>query len=236
MVTSTVVRLVSKPAHRYTVWVAIPINTQRIAIFGSNPGGEIWETGFWLLGGLPTSAGAANEQANDIWDTCLSESDPPLFPFMQTSMLNAQGNIRGVRVYVYTNGGPRANFVGEYTAPAPLAGSSNYFLPDQCCLVATLQTGLSGRRNRGRMYLPATGLATLPSGQTPAATAQGLGMNLAALFTDLAGSSAGVPVVVSTMGGTTHPITSVKVDTKIDIQRRRANKQPATASTTAPVT
>lgn len=204
--------------------MAIPAGVQRIVFFGQLPGGEIWETGFWLQGGLPTSDDAAATQAELVFNVFLSESDPPVFPWLQTHALSSGGNIQGARCYAYPSGGPSATYVGEYTAPSPLVGSSSYHLPDQVCLVTTLLTGASGRRNRGRMYWPAPGLSVVSTSQFVLTDVQTLADDLAAAFRDLASSDAGVPCVVSVVGSTSRPISSVKVDTIPDIQRRRANK------------
>lgn len=213
----------------------IPADVQRIIFYGTSPQGEIWETGFWMQGGLPSSSEAASTQAELVFNVFLSESDPPVFPWLQAHALGANASIVGARCYVYPDGGPTATYVGEYAAPSPLVGSSSYHLPDQVCLVTTLQTGVSGRRNRGRMYWPANGLSVVSTSQFVLSDVQTLADDLAAAFRDLASSSAGVPSVVSAVGSTVRPITAIKVDTIPDIQRRRANKAQAVGSYTSSV-
>lgn len=219
--------------------MAIPAGVQKIVLFGSAPGGEIWETGFWLQGGLPTSDGAAQAQAELIYGVLLSESDPPVIPALATSWVNAGGAIRGARCYSYNNGGSQATYAGEYTAPTATTGTAPGHLPNQVCAVVTLRTDQSGRSYRGRMYLPAFGAALSTTGglfgQFDQTNCQTMVNDLAAAFQDLGASDAGTPVVVSPTRGVATLITSITMDTRADIQRRRANKQAAAVTVSAAV-
>jgi hypothetical protein len=122
---------------------------------------------------------------------------------------------------------------------AGLGGSSS--LPPECAAVLTLRTGKRGRRYRGRIYLPAPGIAgvtnatgTLPSTIISGTTAQWAGMQAALV------SKQWVPVVASYGQSmhkvpNTHPpqyvpvtwtpfvtaITNATMDANIDVQRRR---------------
>jgi hypothetical protein len=100
-------------------------------------------------------------------------------------------------------------------------------MPNQVAIVVTLQTGFSGRRNRGRYYLPCTRLATLNLGQIPSTTVTAVALNAKA-FLDAVNSAVGQPVsVLSQVAGSAKPVTGVRVDSKFDIQRRRANREAA---------
>lgn len=219
--------------------MAIPAGVQKIVLFGDLPGGEIWETGFWLQGGLPESDAAAQIQAQLVFNVLESESDPPFLPALAGSFLNSGTRILGARCYAYPTGGSVATYSGEYTVPTPIVGSSGGRMPNQVAGVITLRTAQSGRSYRGRMYCPANGAGMGISGagfaQFPEADCQTLVNNLAAAFNDLAGSSAGVPVVVSATRGVATVITNITMDTRADIQRRRANREAAAATVSSSV-
>lgn len=203
-----------------------------MVLFGTQGATEIWETGFWLAGGLPSSDDAAALQAEVVFNVLLSESDPPVIPAIRSLLLPDNGAVVGMRCYAYPTGGPTATYSGEYTAPTPLNGTSSHYLPWQSSIVVTLRTGASGRRNRGRMYLPAAGAALGADSQMSNSDITTLVNNWAAAFTDLAGSDAGTPSVVSIAGSAHRAITTVEMDSRVDIQRRRANKQVASSVAT----
>jgi hypothetical protein len=105
------------------------------------------------------------------------------------------------------------------------------FCPLQVCMVATLITGAAGRRNRGRMYLPANGIG-FGSHEFPNARVDAVCQALAA-WLDALNTLDGSAVVVSQAGTSKRAITQVRVDSKPDIQRRRANAQVASHTHTA---
>jgi hypothetical protein len=127
------------------------------------------------------------------------------------------------------------------TAVAPIATGAGTTagspLPNQLAMVATLLTGIPGRVNRGRSYLPAPNALQISNGQLPTATATTLATQFAAFLTALKAANNGaiIPVVASHTMGTFHEIKSVRVDTKLDTQRRRANKTSVTAASTVNV-
>lgn len=219
--------------------MAIPAGVQKIVFFGDLAGGEIWESGFWLNGGLPSSDSAAALQAELIYNVFLSESDPPVFPELASAFWNSSTNVKGARCYAYPDGGPNATYAGEYLAPSPTAGSKTQYLPNQVAMVVTLRTAQSGRSYRGRMYLPCSAGALQTSGsgvgQLTQAPLQALCDDITAAFRDIASSSAGEPCVVSSARSAATPITTVTMDTRLDIQRRRANKQTPTGTASSSV-
>lgn len=206
-----------------------------MVFFGRLPGGEIWEAGFWMAGGLPSSDDAAQAQAQLVLAVFVSESDPPVIPELQANWWNAQTFLDGMRCYAYPTGGPSATYSGEYRLPSPLQGASANRVPNQVAVVASLRTGASGRKNRGRIYFPATGANFSATAQYGPGNVSTLAGDIAAAFADLDASSAGTPSVVSFAGSAHRPITSVVIDTRADIQRRRANKQTIDSAATAPV-
>lgn len=111
------------------------------------------------------------------------------------------------------------------SAPAVQVGSGVAALPLQSCAVATLTTAIPTRRTRGRMYLPCTGVALtnheLTSTQvtTLAQTAKSI-LNAAKTVDALA-----IAVVFSPTYGVVTPVLSTSVDSRTDVQRRRADNQ-----------
>lgn len=198
---------------------------------------EIWQVGFGLIGGTPTSNAEANALAQLLWTEFTSLSDPPFWPSVRTTLWSAQTSLTGVRVYAYPAGGTTATYVGADLDETPIVGNVGTPLPNQVALVATLQTAESGRRRRGRVYLPMTGNALDAQGQVHSADASTIANNLAAAMSDWnAAEGNGKFSVISTTSGTSAPITSIKVDTRADVQRRRANKQLAESSAVALLT
>jgi hypothetical protein len=121
------------------------------------------------------------------------------------------------------------------TGGAGTAASSG--VPNQCALVATHLTGLPGRSNRGRTYLPGPAVGLLAAGQLGTASTTTVANAYAAFMSAiLHDATAPVnPVVASNKHGTSQAITSIRVDTKCDVQRRRANKQVLVGASTATV-
>lgn len=205
--------------------MGIPAGVSRVSLIGTGPGAEIFETGFWLQVAPATDA-LADALAADIVAAAGTVALPNL-----RSLIPADSSYRSVRVYSYPAGGPTAAHVGE-AAIATGAGTATGSNPLQVAMVVTLLTGSAGRRNRGRMYLPATGVVMVDhmfSSARVDAAAQGVRDLLAGLGSETPPKP---PVVVSTAGSSAKPITSVRADNKPDIQRRRANKLIETHSLT----
>lgn len=141
------------------------------------------------------------------------------------SQIGTGSTIDQVRIYAYETPGSPAVAVGE-SASAGSAGSGTITCPPQVACVFSLNTGIPGRRTRGRFYWPML-TATLTTGgllngpTTPA--------NLALAGADMLeqiGAIPGLvpdltPVVVSAAGGLITPVISVSIDTVLDTQRRR---------------
>jgi hypothetical protein len=210
--------------------MSIPSGATKVVIAGSGAQTEIFETGFWLIGADVSSAADANLLCASISEIIADSGDHET---AVSNLLNADFQYDEVRSYTYT-GSSTATWVGR--ADMSISGSSASRGPLQQCVVATLLTGLSGRRNRGRMYWPASGLATQTGYQVSASVVTALSQQLADIFNEINGNeAAGVVSVVSQTGSTSHPVTSVRVDSKPDIQRRRANKEQALTVVSSPV-
>jgi hypothetical protein len=201
----------------------IPAGVARFVLVGHLTGGETFETGFWETGDFATQA----------------EVDSAASTFASGAVIGPLDNLRAlitadcgydeVRVYGYPTGGPAASFVG--TASLGAAGTGTGQLPLQTCIVATLLTGAAGRRRRGRMYLPACG-AQLSAHQLTTPSVTQVSSSVADLLSLGAPTPGHEAVVLSQVAGTHAPVTQVRVDSKPDIQRRRAESLAATSQFT----
>lgn len=204
----------------------IPSGYSRTVLIGHLSGGEIFNTGFWTAE-APTSEDAATTQAEAFaaaWNAKVADVGHP------ESFLGSASGYDTLRVYSYTDTSGTASFIGEAALTNPSTSGVDS-LPNQCALVATLLTGRSGRRNRGRMYLPCTKASTT-GGQITTALAGNLCAWVADFLGDCA-TAAGQPVVVlSQVAGTAGNITQVRIDTRVDIQRRRAASESGISSVT----
>lgn len=207
-------------------------NYARVVYSGYLNGGEIWNTGF-SVGTLPGAL--TQDLADAIADAANKAADQPAFGgFMRI----AAGNIwapstiwASTKVYLYAGSGSAVVVAEKFTNPQ-IPGTAGQVLPNQCCLVVSLRTGAPGRRNRGRMYLPATGgpLGNDAEVAGPKVTAVSAAVALGlSRFND---AGVGNPAVVSQVGGTIRRITQVVTDSRIDIQRRRANRENVTFTQT----
>lgn len=201
--------------------MAIPSGYARFMIKGTLNGGDIFEWGFWNAG-APTTAAAATAAATAV-ATALGVTSTGTTPW---GLISSGEHYDEVRCYSYPAGGPTATYVGS--APASHTGGGSGSAPNQVALCVTTLTGLSGRRNRGRIYLPCTAPGTLTSGQRSSTNTDSVVTWLVDFF-HAVNSGIGQPcVVLSQVAGSANNITAVRVDSKLDVQRRRANRQVTT--------
>lgn len=208
--------------------MTIPAGSIRIVLVGHLTGGEIFNTGFWASnnatnGPLDTEA-EANTLAGDVVTLFTSSG----LKTACVGFLDSGSGYDAVKVYSYPDGGPTAGVVGSANITSG-AGVATAYQPLQACWVASLRTAYSGRARRGRMYFPAVS-ATLASNHQLGST----GMNdwtdkVAAFLTAVnANSRIGSVIVLSQLGaGSAADVTHVIGDSRLDIQRRRADKQTA---------
>ena len=207
--------------------MSIPASTYRVVFGGSMYGGEVWESGFWVHGDTIESQATANATASLWAGVLLSPDASGALRISLAAFASADVTVNYVKIYAYPTGGPVATYIGEFTPPAA-GGTGQRTLPNQCCLVISERTGFAGRRYRGRMYLPAGKTGAGSFGQMTQAAIQESATAWALAFHDWnAVDGNGTVVVVSTTGTLFTPVSQVIVDSKIDIQRRRANKEQA---------
>lgn len=203
----------------------------RVTLGGVLVGAQRWSIGLSVLADGPApDAAAASAFANTVFDDFVSTAwNPSTSGSMKINgMVGAAGNLDSCRVYYYPTGATAATIVGASTR-ASNAGLNSITAPPQCAVVVSLLTGLAGRANRGRIYVPglAISLGTttgqLTSG-TPAPLAQSIANFITLLRTrQLTTGSNSVPIVAGATGGG-YPITTVRVDSVVDTQRRRRDK------------
>lgn len=118
----------------------------------------------------------------------------------------------------------------------PMLGGRAVTMPSQVAVAVTLDTGKPGASNRGRVYWPGLGAGVGPNGRQGNIDTEALAGDFAGWLHDLgnAGASIFSPGVVasvcSTTKGTANPVTQVRVGDRLDIQRRRADKENETYS------
>lgn len=208
----------------------IPSGYSRNVIAGSLPGGESFQMSIWC-NEAPSDEAATQSQADAFasdFSTKLADTGAP------KSFLATGGAYQTVTTYSYLDTSGRATF-GAEAAITGGAGAATQALPDQCALVITLLTGYSGRRNRGRIYMPLSA-TTVTAGQVSSTNVD----NIATWWKDLLVAWNGhigtqKCVVLSQTRGDGKEITEVVVDSKIDTQRRRADKVIPTYSKSLPL-
>lgn len=206
--------------------MGIPAGSIKISLNGSLPGGEIWNTGWWIYGPTLDVSAAASTAAN-IWSIMSASTGTHLMNALKV-LWQTSCAFTGVKVYSYADTTGVASVVGSATGTAVTGTGTKPVQPDQECLVVTLRTALSGSHRRGRMYMPVNGAALDGGGLFSAldvgTVLDGLKADLALVGADphLSGFP---PVVLSKVLGATTPITAISADLRPDIQRRRSNRQ-----------
>lgn len=209
--------------------MAIPPTAVRYTLSGQTVGGEIFATSIWTTGRTVTSQSDANLLASTMATTFNGIMS------LWDVYIDASTKWTGVKAYCYPQGGPAAEFIGE--AVLNKTGQSTAApLPLQCALVVTLGTGNAGRSYRGRCYLPCSS-ADLQGDthQFVLSDVQTIANQFAQFLHDVQFNNAGTPVVLSKARSAATEILTVSVDTRLDIQRRRAAQQSITARYSADV-
>lgn len=218
----------------------VDVDCVKIVPYGTIDAEQDWSTGWFFK-----VAGLATPPTTTQMATMLSGLESDLQYWFNALKGFCAGNteLLGVRGYFYPAHSGHSTVVSELALTTPIGGTSTANLPTQSSIVASLRTGVSGRSARGRSYFPATGMLLNGNAQLTDANcvtiAQKYGNVLADLSLDIAsalGSSGVAPVIWSQKTTSTHQIIQVSVDSRPDIQRRRADKVAATYLETEPVT
>lgn len=219
---NTTVALVGGELYVYDV--TYQAGTVKFIIGGTLAGGETFAWGYQCLGD-PGMSQSALDSFNGAASAALTNN------FLTTAvkaLIPTTTVYRSVKTYLY--GGGTSTILQSINNLTPVAGTgASAPLPNQCALVVTLKSGIPGRSNRGRSYLPlgCAGVIT-GDGQLSAANAQVVATAFASMLSAMKTGIAPIPPVISSSTkSASKPITSVSVDTKFDVQRRRARSQVA---------
>lgn len=209
--------------------MAVPAGATRCVINGQALNQEIFQTGFWLIDNAPVNQAAATDLATQLVLSAATD----LIPQAKTLITNGSSYL-GLTVYAYPSGGTQSQYIGQANFASPVVGTASAQMPLQVSMCVTLLTGVAGRTNRGRMFLPANG-APLNLSQFTTTQVDSVCLAVATFiknWNSAHGAAFGNIGVVSSTRGSSRKMTAVKVDSRPDIQRRRANRFLATYSKT----
>lgn len=200
----------------------------RVVLGGAIFGAQRWSVGHTVqLAGPGFPSGA---EMSTFAESCFAAFKAQVWNGSASGKLQGENlqtvTLDSARTYSYADAGGTAVTVGASTGAAVAGSQTQNASAPQIALVATLENGLAGRRNRGRMYLPVTcgitgGVPTLTQAAALAHATSVANYLSAVRILTIAGTS--VSVVVSSLTATS-PITAVSVDTVLDTQRRRRDK------------
>lgn len=206
----------------------------KTVVGGTLPSGEAFAFGWQMLADPATGQNALNQ----INGSCVAALTNNFLTVPVKALFPNTVRFQTLRNYLYI-GGITAALVSESTGINIPGNSSTVSLPMQCAEVVTLETGVPGRRNRGRAYLPPVAQANFTAAaQLDAASCTTLANAFADMLTAINGNATPdvTCVVASATGSSTRNITRVHVDSIIDTQRRRRNKALPSSSIAAAVT
>ena len=212
--------------------INLAIDYNVISWQGTMSGGEVWSTSCAYQTNFGTGPVKAYEDLA-AWAQAAADVALTGLPNLADG-LSGNWSLRSIRA-AYIDFDGITNQVAEYQLPTPYSGSGASNMPYQCAVVLSLLTGRPGRSYRGRMYWPAAGYALATSNaQLDSTTTAGIASDASNLITDV-GAAAGtdfamLPSVYSARLGTTTYVTSVRVGSVIDTQRRRRNSLQETYS------
>lgn len=207
-----------------------PANVTRAILNGHMQGGEEFHWGVWL-NNVPADEADAQLWAQVVVGEFTSSALSALAGFLMPD-----SGYDSATVYGYPTPGLPAAVVGTYAVTGGVGTSTNPELPEQCCFVVTTRTGFPGRSRRGRMYIPVNS-ATLTDHQLTSVVA-GSALSAVSDFLEGLNQSGTIDtraVVMSETLGNTSFITEVTADSRLDIQRRRANREAVLSTHTEPV-
>lgn len=210
----------------------------RVVVAGKLTGGEIFNWGLW--GGPPApiaTQGDLQDIVNELVNTFVDGPLPTL-----RSLMDATCAYQTISGYYYPTAGSTSALFGAQGNIASADGTGTATTADhalQNSLVASLRSELPGRANRGRAYIPAVSCATNGQHQANPPVVTDLANDLADWcgVWQTNGAINLAPIVVSRTHATAYPLARIQVDTRFDVQRRRANRQTIffTQSTVVPV-
>lgn len=198
----------------------------RLVQFGTLSAEQEWSIGLGLGPVAPVTP------TNDAMATWLGDAEAATLTWMSGGdhapnlLMSNDCTYLGNRLYYYPANATSAELVAERLFSSPPAGVGGNIMDQRTSIVASTLTGIAGRSFRGRRYIPCDG-ATLTLHQLDVNEITGLADAEATLFTTLGAvaflTTSLQPVIVNNRDFPT-AITQVRVDSKLDTQRRRSDK------------
>lgn len=194
-------------------------------IIGHLQDGEVFNWGYWVSHTAPLTQAQQNAIATGVAGLITSTTFATA-----KSLIPALAGYDTVRTYSYTTGSPQA-YGAAVAQLAAFVGTGTSYHPLQSALVMSLRTPFPGPSNRGRYYLPANAVTLDNRGQIGSGS---LASIVAEQKTFLNGVNALTDVdaigILSKVGtGDFTPVTALIADSRLDVQRRRANKESVEA-------
>lgn len=204
----------------------------RSTFYGTLPSGEIFNWSLWC-NEAPADAASTQQQATAF--AAAYKAAPGVY-LPPEKLLSSSSAYSGCRVYSYMEHNTKATYIADAPINVPGSSGSTSLLPDQLAVVVGLRTDMAGRRHMGRVYLPITAWGLSSQAQLSTADCTGLAGWFAQFIRALNGNIGSQRVgVLSQAGATFTPVTSVKVDSKLDTQRRRTKRASVNSVGTATV-
>lgn len=211
-----------------------PALAVKVTLNGHLGQGEVFSTGFWVASSRYLSS-AAFQTAVNAFTTDINGNSV----LTMKSYIDAAAGYDNVKAYYYGDAiDTPAVFIGQSSLGAG-TGVGTGSNPLQTALVASLRTATLTSSGRGRMYFPFTGRA-LVNHEVESATVQTIATAVKSLFASAvtafgSGTPGGQVCVWSPTKHTLTPVTNVIVDSRTDVQRRRAQKEAVLFTGTATI-
>jgi len=200
------------------------VDLVKMNLVGHSPSGEMFNVGLWLAPTVSPTQAQLDTMATDIAALITATA----WTNIRTAIPSSAGYDL-VRLYSYPAGFQKAQKVAEAPITGIVGSGTNYH-PLQSAMVVTTRTGVPGQRSRGRFYMPAFAVPLQSDCQLGTSTLSGI-LNEWKTFINAVNQVANVQsaTVVSQAGsGSNWLITQLTADSRLDIQRRRANREVPT--------
>lgn len=199
--------------------------------------GQTWSVGVNFMpaveGAIPT-APIASEEGLNTWSAAIRAlNGGQIVPAAMLEGLSTSGKITTVRCSDVDSSG-HEDAVSVIELGTAVSGSGGAVHPGQVALAVTTLTRRPGASYRGRFYWPALGYPINGAGRINAGLRDPIATAIAQWFADLQVAGAAVtPVgiganVVSNTRGVANRVEKISVGDRLDIQRRRADKEKET--------
>ena len=197
----------------------------KVSITGTLPGGEVWSINpVWRINDAPQTVTAGECQA------IVTAVNAIVIPTGFRNMLNTSTAVTGCRVEARQVTG-ELEALAEGTRATAVTGQGPDDHPYQTSIVLSLRSPLAGASGRGRLYIPATGVATVNTTLRPSAVnvtsylagAKGYLQAIQTALTVTVPDS--ILAVWSRTLGTTLGVTRIQMGDVLDTQRRRRDAQ-----------